>query len=175
MHLDRTVWRAQVKLGLWGVLYGNTLRLLAKRFLLQVARATCHYYLAYHGGTTSMKAHLSSHHPDKCSAKRAEEISRRIAEMIARDLQPISIVEWAGFKHLLSYLEPGYCIPSHTHIATVCCCLYKVPVTQLKCGQSVSSAPRTALATFSWTYRNSFTLPHWIQHSSCLRALLSSG
>ncbi len=80
--------------------------------------------LAYHGGTTSMQSHLSSHHPDKyageskgsgsqrkldsfmrakkCPAERAEEITRRIAEMVAR---PISIVEGAGFNHLLSYLE----------------------------------------------------------------------
>ena len=70
--------------------------------------------LAYHGGTTSMQSHLSSHHPDKyagesskesqsqrkldsfvhakkCPAERAEEITRRIAEMVARDLRPISI------------------------------------------------------------------------------------
>ena len=60
--------------------------------------------LAYHGGTTSMQSHLSSHHPDKygesskgkcqhkldsfvcekkCPAARAEEITRRIAEVVA--------------------------------------------------------------------------------------------
>ena len=84
-----------------------------------------------------MQSHLSSHHPDKYAgesskesqsqrkldsfvhakkypAERAEEITRRIAEMVARDLRPISIVEGAGFKHLLRYLEPGYRIPSHT-------------------------------------------------------------
>ena len=67
-----------------------------------------------------MQSHLSSHHPDKyagesskesqsqrnldsfvhakkCPAERAEEITRRIAEMVARDLRPISIVEGAGF------------------------------------------------------------------------------
>ena len=32
--------------------------------------------------------------------------------MVARNLQPISIVEGAGFKHLLSYLEPRYRVPS---------------------------------------------------------------
>ena len=37
----------------------------------------------------------------KCSAKRAE-ITRKIADVVARDLWPISIVEGAGFKHLLS-------------------------------------------------------------------------
>ena len=69
--------------------------------------------LAYHGGTTSMLSHLSSRHPDKygesskgsspsgsqrklpdsfvrakkCSAERAQEITSRIAEMVARDLR----------------------------------------------------------------------------------------
>ena len=68
----------------------------------------------------AMQSHLSSHHPDKyagesskesqsqrkldsfvhakkCPAEHAEEITRRIAEMVARDLRPISIVEGAGF------------------------------------------------------------------------------
>jgi len=101
-----------------------------------------------------MQSHLSSHHPDKysesskesrsqrkvdsfvpakwCPAERAEEITVRIAEMVARDLRPISIVEGAGFKHLLSYLEPGYRVPSHTNISTVCLRLYNEQKERLK-------------------------------------------
>ena len=68
-----------------------------------------------------MQSHLLSHHPDKydesskgswsqgklnrfvrmkkCPAEHAEEITRRIAEMVARDLRPSSIE-----KHLNVYL-----------------------------------------------------------------------
>ena len=110
--------------------------------------------LAYHGGSTSMQNHLLSHHPDKysesskesgsqrkldsfvpvkkCPAERAEEITVRIAEMVARDLRPISIIEGASLKHLLNYLEPGYRVPSHTHITTVCLRLYNAKKERLK-------------------------------------------
>ena len=39
-------------------------------------------------------------HAKKSPAERVEEITRRIAELVARDLQPISIGGGAGFKHL---------------------------------------------------------------------------
>lgn len=50
----------------------------------------------------------------KCPEERAEEMKRTIAELAARDLQPISIMEGVGFKQLLSYIhvEIGYRIPS---------------------------------------------------------------
>jgi hypothetical protein len=118
-----------------------------------------------------MQSHLSSHHPDKygesskgsgsqrkldsflhtkkCPAERAEEITRRIAEVVARDLRPISIVEGAGFKHLLSYLEPGYRVPSHTHIATVCRRLYNTQKERLK--KEITGCGHLALTTDIWT------------------------
>uniref|UniRef100_A0A1X7SFL6 BED-type domain-containing protein n=1 Tax=Amphimedon queenslandica TaxID=400682 RepID=A0A1X7SFL6_AMPQE len=102
--------------------------------------------LAYHGGTTSMKNHLSSHHPSclsasevtcssvqsldnftvqkKCPAERSKEITKRIAEMVARDLRPLSLVEGEGFKRLMNYVEPGYTVPSHTHVTTICRRMY---------------------------------------------------
>ena len=127
--------------------------------------------LAYYGGTTSMLSHLSSHHPDKydesskgsgsqceldsfvcakkCPAECAEEITRRIAEMVARDLRPIIIVEGVGFKHLLSYVEPGYHVPSHTQVATVCRRLYNVQKERLK--EEIADCSHVALTTDIWT------------------------
>lgn len=85
--------------------------------------------LAYHGGTSSMQSHLLSQHPDKyqasadssstsknrtmsdfvvskkCPTARSTEITRRIAEMVARDLRPINMVEGSGFKSLMSYMD----------------------------------------------------------------------
>ena len=114
-----------------------------------------------------MQSHLSSHHPDKYGESSKErqsqcklnsfvhakkcsaEITRRIVELVARDLQPISIVEGAGFKHLLSYLEPGYHIPSHTHIATVCRRLYNPQKERLK--KEITGCGHLALTTDIWT------------------------
>lgn len=37
-----------------------------------------------------------------------ELISRRISQMICTDLQPYSIVEWPGFRKLITALAPNY-------------------------------------------------------------------
>lgn len=41
---------------------------------------------------------------------RAEEITKVICKMIAIDMQPLSIVEDAGFIEVIKVLEPGYTI-----------------------------------------------------------------
>ena len=43
---------------------------------------------------------------------RAQLVHRRIAEMMALDCQPFSIVQDDGFTRLLKTLEPRYSIPS---------------------------------------------------------------
>ena len=40
-----------------------------------------------------------------CPWEWADEIAKRIAEMVATDLRPISIVEGYGFKRLVSYMS----------------------------------------------------------------------
>ena len=117
-----------------------------------------------------MQNHLVSHHPNqyqtaadsskknrtmaefvssKCSTARSKEISSRIAEMVARDLRPINIVEGDGFKNLLSYIEPGYIVPSHTHISTVCRRLYDTEKERLL--KTITECRHVALTTDIWT------------------------
>ena len=96
----------------------------------------CHKELAYSGGTTNLRDHVSSKHPlqyfpagktatgsktttldgfvrpSKCSEARAKGITDRVSQMIVQDLRPIRLVECEGFRNLLSYLEPGYTLPS---------------------------------------------------------------
>ena len=43
----------------------------------------------------------------RCSPARATWITELIAEMVGRDLRPLSVVEEDGFRHLLNYIEPG--------------------------------------------------------------------
>ena len=128
--------------------------------------------LAYHGGTTCMKNHLASRHKKEyalltsdstksqptiqpflkrngCSAERAKQITRLIAEMVARDLRPINIVEGDGFTRILNVLEPDYQVPSHTHIAKVCRELYAKLKEKLR--ENIQSCGHVALTSDIWT------------------------
>lgn len=101
----------------------------------------CNAGLSYHGGTSSMLQHLKRKHPCEyvvkprekqkqkkldifakkraCSTERAGMISDRIANVIIKDLRPINIVSGQGFQELISFLEPGYRLPSHTHFTNL--------------------------------------------------------
>ena len=54
-----------------------------------------------------------------CSNERAAAISNLIAGMIVKDLRPINVVNGKGFQELMSYLEPGYKLPSDTHFTNL--------------------------------------------------------
>ena len=109
----------------------------------------CKKDLADGGGTTNLQKHLRSKHVDeakkcfgevtdgkkqtlmstftdaqRCSPARATQITELIAELVARDLRPLSVVEGEGFRQLLNYIEPNYRVPSRPHVRTVCQKLY---------------------------------------------------
>ena len=69
--------------------------------------------------------------------------------MVARDLRPISLVAGDGFKNFMSYVEPGYTVPSHTHVSKVCCDLYDTQKDQLT--TMISNCGHVALITDIWT------------------------
>ena len=91
----------------------------------------CNKEFAYLGGTTNLCNHITSKHalnycpdikkkntldgflrPAKCSDARMKNITDRVTQMIVQDLRPIRVVECDGFRDLISYLEPGYVLPS---------------------------------------------------------------
>ena len=47
-------------------------------------------------------------------------VTRRIAEFVAWDLCPISVVDGQGFTRLLNYLEQGYKVPSCPYVTSIC-------------------------------------------------------
>ena len=55
----------------------------------------------------------------KCPHSRAKQITDLIANMVACDIRPAAIVEGDGFKALMKFVEPGYKVPSATHIAQI--------------------------------------------------------
>jgi len=107
----------------------------------------CNNKYSYLGTTSNLREHLHRHHKDKykqsrsgrtkgsdgkeqismdtfftrckCLPSRAKKITELIAFVVAKDLQPAAVVDGAGFKRLLLYLEPGYAIPSSVHVLDV--------------------------------------------------------
>ena len=114
-----------------------------RKDVVRVRCELCGMQLAHGGGTISLASHLLAKHTEeythsfggpssskkqttlptivrKCSAERAATITRLIAKFMARNLRPLSIMCGDGFRQLLNTIEPGYQVPSHTHITTVC-------------------------------------------------------
>ena len=75
-------------------------------------------------------------------------ITNRIAEFVARDLRPIATVNGAGFQQLMKFLEPGYKVPSRTHVTTTC--IYTLIAEEMRTTLSTSHI-HVALNTDLWT------------------------
>ena len=113
----------------------------------KITCSICNKDFADGGGTSNLQKHLRAKHVDeakkcfgeadakqplmsmftdarRCSPARATRITELIAEMVARDLRPLSVVEGDGFRQLVNYIEPNYRVPSRPHIRSVCQKLY---------------------------------------------------
>lgn len=64
--------------------------------------------------------------PEKSLSQKEENaLHQKVAEMVALDVQPYSIVEDRGFKALMKEVVPGYSLPSRTKLLRVLVpCLY---------------------------------------------------
>ena len=136
----------------------------------------CDQVLADGGGTTNLLNHLQSRHPEEykrcrspesqkssskqtslsgifktCTAQHAASISDRIADFVAMDLRPLSVVEGQGFKRLLNFVEPNYTVPSRTHITTLCRRKYLSAKEQLLA--TLEAIPYVAVTSDIWTSR----------------------
>src|SRR4029434_785057 len=47
-----------------------------------------------------------------CDDKRANKITKRIVNMIVKDMLPLSLADGEGFREVMGFIEPGYRIPS---------------------------------------------------------------
>ena len=97
----------------------------------------------YCGGTSNLRKHLLMIHPSdfrtlskgkqplqkstvdgfvscaKFSEGHSKQINKLFANLVACDTRPAAIVEGEGFKALLNFIEPGYKVPTSTHIAKI--------------------------------------------------------
>ena len=88
--------------------------------------------------------------PRQCSESRSREITERVINMIAMDMRPIRMVECKGFKELLSFLEPGYTLPSRKHVRDIIQYKHDLGIKQLREKLS-KEAVSVALTTDIWT------------------------
>jgi len=56
--------------------------------------------------------------PESCVKNHAWD-TEHVTGMVVRNLCPAAMVEGVGFGALMNYVEPGYHVPSATHIAEV--------------------------------------------------------
>ena len=141
----------------------------------KVACKLCDQQLTDGGGTTNLMSHLRAKHPEqykritdsatsssskqttlstafhKCSPQRSSAITDLIAEFVARDLRPLSVVDGVGFRQLLGYIEPGYKVPSRTHVTSICSKKYRSTKESLLA--SFNKVSNIALTSDIWTSR----------------------
>ncbi|XP_057684886.1 E3 SUMO-protein ligase ZBED1 [Corythoichthys intestinalis] len=129
------------------------------------------------GNTSNMLTHLKRHHPSvniattkrKTSvvqttlptafkqpfsggSDRAKAITNAVGVFIAADLRPYSVVENAGFKHMIKVIEPRYQLPSRPHFSQkIIPGLYEK--TKAAVTENLLSASAIALTTDGWTSR----------------------
>lgn len=90
--------------------------------------------------------------PLKINDERSQGIIRRIALMICKDLQPISILEDEGFKELVRYLEPRFKMVSRAYMSsTTLPQLYGEGKSKLEL--VIKDAEALSLTTDAWTSR----------------------
>ena len=53
-------------------------------------------------------------------SKRWRDITTKLMEFIGLDEQPLSVVKDAGFRRLISFLEPRYAPPGRKYLTDVC-------------------------------------------------------
>lgn len=92
---------------------------------------------------------VQSRQPFDINDPRAQAVHIAIAEMIAVDNEPLSVLNKQGFQRLMKVLQPRYAIPSRTHFAEKI-----IPNLYKKCKLAVSrklSFSKISFTTDIWT------------------------
>ena len=136
---------------------------------VHVACRLCGKDYAYHGGTSNLGDHLVRCHSkefqpaivsqqstiasfmpkSKCSTVRAREITCHIVDFVVCDLRPAAVVEGEGFKNLMKCVEPGYKVPSSTHVSELVKKKYAAAKERLK--DRLKQVGSLSITTDIWT------------------------
>ena len=151
----------------------------------------CAAKLKYNGGTTSnLAAHLKKRHKSEtdqtnstkhaqtkltqfaagvaqpstkiCTVTQQDALARLLSRWIWMDMRPIALVEDKGLRALLRHLEPGYKIPSRTHLTTLIKKQWKDGQEAL--GAVLKTPDFISLTTDIWTSRSTQALETTTAH-----------
>ena len=86
-----------------------------------------------------------------CLPGRSRKITHLLAIWCARDVRPMSIVEDKGLKDVFALVEPGYQLPSKTHITNILKCNYQLGLEALRGWLNVDEATTLSFTTDVWT------------------------
>ena len=92
-----------------------------------------------------------------CMSWRSGALTNAIVNLIASDLRPINFVNGAGFRQLMQVAEPGYTVPSKTHITTLLRKKYEDGVSRLN-----SILLRAQGLAFTMDLRTSKAIEHYM-------------
>jgi zinc finger BED domain-containing protein 1 (E3 SUMO-protein ligase ZBED1) len=141
----------------------------------------CMKKLAFHGGTTNLHNHLRDVHPlqykvaskeavsfgpkqskltefsrfapsKSCPQERGNKIDDLIVNFIIKDMRPLNSVNGTGFQSLVKFFEPGYKLPSRTHLKHQVIQKYQRGKQILK--ERLTECEWLALTTDSWSNCN---------------------
>uniref|UniRef100_A0A3B4TRY0 BED-type domain-containing protein n=1 Tax=Seriola dumerili TaxID=41447 RepID=A0A3B4TRY0_SERDU len=118
----------------------------------------CRKEIRYCGNTTNLHKHIKTH-PNQNSEQRslaetfqAMDITRSLAKMIVKDIQPVSVFEDEGFRNFVKTLDHRYKIPSRKTLMEE-----KIPALYEECRSKVrkvlDAANSVVLTTDMWTSR----------------------
>ena len=78
-------------------------------------------------GTKPITSFGVKHSRRECSGAKASQITELIADWLTENIRPLSVIDDSGFKRLLQFLEPGYVVPSRTHLTSLIKARYGKP------------------------------------------------
>ena len=108
---------------------------------------------------------VSRGNPNKlCSVALSEQLTQLVVEWIATDMRPLNIVNDDGLQRLMAISQPGYNLPSRTHVASIVRRRHADGKEKIKA--LLESAEFVAVTTDSWTSKavrsfSTFTV-HWL-------------
>ncbi|XP_075325281.1 E3 SUMO-protein ligase ZBED1-like [Odontesthes bonariensis] len=110
----------------------------------------CDALFTYHSATSPLIYHLKNVHTNVNSGETSStnEITKRIVNMIVKDMLPLSVADGEGFQELMGFIEPGYRIPSRKTFTNRLEQQYAEKKAELK--EKLASAD-VALTTDCWT------------------------
>ena len=85
----------------------------------------------------------------RCNSVRNQQLTSKIADMVAQDLLPLSFVDGTGFRQLLSLVEPEYHVPGRMTITRLLEARYDACAKEIK--QKLTNVSHVSITTDGWT------------------------